>query len=93
VLLLANVPGIPPAALAAGAIWVQVRVPTVPPPPVLYNTHQDPLALSLCSQSESTLAAVQSGWIAATCMRTLNLLGAADPSAGKGASHSHSPSQ
>lgn len=34
-------------------------------------------------QLESTIASVQTGWISATSMRTLNLLGKMDPGAGK----------
>jgi Na+-driven multidrug efflux pump len=47
----AHIAGIPQAALAAGAVWVQI---------------------------ESTLAAVQTGWLQATKMRVLNLMGMMD---------------
>merc|ERR1719495_678332 len=56
ILALTNIQGIPDAAVAAGAIWVQ---------------------------SESTMAAIQNGWISATQMRSLKLLGKRDPGAKK----------
>jgi len=56
ILALAQVEGISQAALAAGAIWIQL---------------------------ESTLAAIQTGWLATTSMRTLVLLGKLDPGASK----------
>lgn len=51
VLCLANIKDIPPAAITAGAIWVQF---------------------------ESTLASIQTGWLQATQMRVLKLLGKQD---------------
>jgi Na+-driven multidrug efflux pump len=52
IICLGHIAGIPTAAVAAGAIWVQ---------------------------SESTLAAVQRGWLQVTKMRTLKLMGNNDP--------------
>jgi len=56
IMMLANIRGISPAALAAGAIWVQ---------------------------SETTLAAIQTGWLSSTSMRTISLLGKRDQGAPK----------
>ena len=56
IVAMAHIADIPKAAVAAGAIWIQL---------------------------ESCIAAVQNGWITATNMRTLNLLGKMDRGAPK----------